>query len=42
VIVKTLIEQILTDKSAREGAADAQMAVALTAAFAPWSSLEAE
>jgi hypothetical protein len=38
--VKALLEQLLTDTSAREGAPETQVAAAVAATFAPWSSRE--
>lgn len=38
--MKALIEQILTDTSARERTHESQLAAAAATKFAPWSSLE--
>lgn len=36
--MKSLIERLLTDESARDAGLDAQMAVAMSELFYPWSS----
>jgi hypothetical protein len=38
--MKALIEQILTDTSARERTQESQLSAAVTAKFAPWSTVE--
>jgi hypothetical protein len=37
--MKALIEQILTDESARDGSVDAAMVVAMSKKFAPWHQI---